>query len=144
MSSASFSRCCACDHTTPVAASPTPITATASSTAIYVNPAWRRSPLAIGLAVRAVATGAALHVVDAALLALGGGYHDPGTVALRQGIARDRADVALGDELLERGGIQAGVGVMLVDRLAHHQEIFPQHRLFGAVDPARIARRHDR
>src|SRR3954470_24898368 len=73
--------------------------------------------------VALIALRAALHVEDVALAAVSGRHRDPGGGALRERILRDRAQVMLGDQLLERGRIAAGVGVMLVERIAHEHQV---------------------
>src|SRR4029079_8015781 len=76
--------------------------------------------------VALIAFRAAADIPDVALARVLRRDGDPGAGALRERILRDRAQVALGDELLERGRVLAGVGVVLVERVAHEQEVFLQ------------------
>src|SRR5262245_8150652 len=112
-SSASFSRCACCEASWPKAAMPKPMAATISNRPRYVKPCCL--PALISLR-------AALHVIDVALLALLSRRRDrdPGARAARERVGRDGAQVALGHQLVERAGVLAGVGVVLVERLAHH------------------------
>jgi len=61
--------------------------------------------------------------------------------ALGEGIDRNLSDVAVGHERLEIRGILPFVGVVLVDRIAHLEEIFLQHGLIGP-DHAVLVLRH--
>src|SRR5437660_4922721 len=52
--------------------------------------------------VALIALRAAFHVPDVALARVLRRHGDPGRVALREGVLRDRAQVVLGDELFQR------------------------------------------
>src|SRR5205823_8345918 len=111
----SRSRCAACEASSPRAAKPAPMIATAIRSATRVKPDCLQA---------LIASGAASHVVHPAFLRVGGRHGDPGGGALCERIARDRAQVALGDELLERLRINAGICVMLVEGIAQQVQVF--------------------
>src|SRR5688572_12148789 len=131
-SSASFSRCAVCEANSPYAASPAPESATNIRNATYVNPLCLPAFIAFGRA---------MHIEYAALLRVGRRHRHP---ALRLGerVLRDRAQVALRHQLLEVSRILAGVGVMLVERVAHHGEVLLQHRLLGALEAPDVVGHH--
>src|SRR5581483_2653308 len=180
-SSASFSRCAACEYSSPYAARPKPISATAMRRPTYVKPPVRlrlTTPLSGGRAttpgsrtrrtngagaagfagrrpknagfesrvrsVALIALGAALHIPDVALARVLRRHSDPCRGALRERILRDRAQVVLGDEVLERGGVLAGIGIVLVERVAHQREVLLKHRFFGPAHLAHVIGHDDR
>src|SRR5207237_6166070 len=129
-SSASFSRCAACEAIWPYAASPAPMAATMIMAPMRVKP-FCFLPAFIPL-------GPAVHVVHAALLHVGGRHGDPGRGGAGERIVGDGAKIALHHQLLERARILAGVGVVLVQRVAQRDEIFLEHGLLGAAHPAHV------
>src|SRR5438046_2766198 len=69
-------------------------------------------------------------------------YREPAR-GLRERVVRDGAQVALGHELLQRPRIAAGVGIVLVERIAHQREVLLEDRFLGAAYPAHIVRNDD-
>src|SRR2546423_3684484 len=97
-SSASFSRCAPCEYTVAAAPIAAVSVAVARRTARYVKPS--SLPLPIRRSVGAVALGAAVDVVHAALLRVGRRNDLPGR-GLGERILGDGAQIALGDQLVQ-------------------------------------------
>src|SRR5262249_23239547 len=94
-------------------------------------------PLGIFRSVERRSFGSAVNVEDAGLsrwiVRIGFGRHRlPAVGRLRERILRQLSDVALADELVERGRPLVLVGVELIHRIAHLEKIFAQHRLLRA------------
>src|SRR5215510_7809096 len=111
--------------------------------------AWRawaaRSEILERFPVGRVALGAAFHVVHGALRDRARHRHDdPGLGALGDRVDRDRADVALLDEVLELVRIAPGVRVVLVDGVAHDVERLSERDFLRPLDAAEVARQRDR
>src|SRR5258706_88945 len=110
----------------------------AAALADAVNPRMRKNLPAL------IALGAAVDVEDPALARVGGCDRAPRRAALREGILRDAAQITLAYQLVERFRILAGVGVVLVERIAHQREVLLQHRLLGALHAADVVGHDDR
>src|SRR2546425_10551192 len=104
-SSSSFSRCAACEASSPYAARPAPMMATVIRAPIRVKPCCLLPAL--------IALRGAADVVHPPLLRVVGRYGDPGAGGLRERVVGDGAQVALHHQLIERARIFAGVGVVL-------------------------------
>jgi hypothetical protein len=66
--------------------------------------------------------------------------HLPGLAALGDRIDRHAAQVTALGEAFQGRRPGAGIGVVLVDGVAHRRQILLQHRLLGALDVLEIAR----
>jgi len=76
-------------------------------------------------------------VEDAALVQVARRHHHPRRSTPGHRIDRRRAQVAPRDQILDPVRILAGIGIKMVQRFAHLEQVFPEHGFLRTVEACR-------